>query len=188
MSAGLLNPDARVVTVPPLILTFFTVPLLFSSVQYTFVESIAMPAGLFSPDARVVTVPPLILTFFTVPLLLFSVQYIFVESTATRIGKFNSDVRVTGVGESVSVEVVVCPDVMVMPVSSPLYMTFPLESFPCITALLLVPAEIPVIVPEWAEHDHAPEANRVPLELYIEASTVEPPETVQSIAASLTPV
>src|SRR3989338_30944 len=31
--AGLLNSDARVVTVPPLILTFFTVPLLLFSVQ-----------------------------------------------------------------------------------------------------------------------------------------------------------
>ena len=78
---------------------------------------------------------------------------------------------------------------MVMPVSSPLYIVLPLESLPDITAVLLVPAEIPVIVPEWAEHDHGPpEANRVPLELYIEALTVETPETVQSIAASLTPV
>ena len=52
MPAGLFNPDARVVTVPPLILTFFTVPLLLFSVQYIFVESTATRRGEFNPDDR----------------------------------------------------------------------------------------------------------------------------------------
>ncbi|OGP30594.1 MAG: hypothetical protein A2067_07365 [Deltaproteobacteria bacterium GWB2_42_7] len=81
MYIGLLNPDARVVTVPPFILTFFTEPLLeIDSVQYTFIESTAMLRGLLSPDARVVTVPPFILTLFIVPPS--SAQYTLVESMA----------------------------------------------------------------------------------------------------------
>ena len=72
------DSDARVVTVPPFILTFFIVPVPELSEKYTLVESIAIRRGEFA-GVRVVTVPPFIPTFFTKE---DSFQYTLVESTA----------------------------------------------------------------------------------------------------------
>lgn len=79
-------------------------------------------------------------------------------------------VAVTVVGEKLDAVIVpalaVWPAVTVMPVCSPLYLIFPLESLPRITAFLLDPAGTLDIVPEWAEQAHGPpEAKEEPNEL-----------------------
>src|SRR3990167_8262575 len=89
--------DARVVSPPSVVRTFFIAPL--PSVQYTHVEfeSTAINLGEFRSYASSVTVPPFILTFLTAPPL-DSVQYTLVESTVILKGLLKPDARIVGVG------------------------------------------------------------------------------------------